>query len=281
MAFLSKELFSSYQFNPPGAQQSSQPTNEEDTVEPFAISMPALLETLQIFGLNDASKPNPWNRDAYSHDAFSAQVLGVIGICRLRYEAPGMPLTIVLEEPGISTTCDLVTYEPSVASEIPFSRTDIAMKIIMGASHLSDAIAEMSSSSPDQLTITATNTSLMLSATGGHGSAIVHFKRDSAPEHSTSHAMSASDGKAPSTAVLESFLVDEEGFNQAYKFSHISTTKKALSSAIKVSIRGDLQGVLSLQFMIENIEGQGVSFVDYRFIPLVREAESELELPYP
>jgi len=43
-----------------------------------------------------------------------------------------------------------------------------------------------------------------------------------------------------------------------------------MSMANKVSIRGDDQGVLSLQFMIE-LEGGGVSFVDFRFVAYVPE----------
>ena len=43
-----------------------------------------------------------------------------------------------------------------------------------------------------------------------------------------------------------------------------------MAIASKVSIRGDEQGVLSLQFMIE-VEGGGVSFVDFRFVPYVPE----------
>lgn len=40
-----------------------------------------------------------------------------------------------------------------------------------------------------------------------------------------------------------------------------------MAMASKVSIRGDVHGVLSLQFMIEQ-EGGGTCFVDFRFISL-------------
>ena len=55
-----------------------------------------------------------------------------------------------------------------------------------------------------------------------------------------------------------------------YKYSLIKNASKAMAIANKVSIRGDEQGVLSLQFMIE-VEGGGVSFVDFRYIPYVPE----------
>lgn len=66
-----------------------------------------------------------------------------------------------------------------------------------------------------------------------------------------------------------------------------------MSVANKVSIRGDQQGVLSLQFMIELDEGQTpagrsigagikgvgpVCFVDFRFVPLLDEEDAELDV---
>lgn len=66
-----------------------------------------------------------------------------------------------------------------------------------------------------------------------------------------------------------------------------------MAVANKVSIRGDRQGVLSLQFMIElddngsknrpsregtSTSGGNVTFVDFRFVPLLDENnEGELE----
>ncbi|KAF2664179.1 Rad1-domain-containing protein [Microthyrium microscopicum] len=273
MAFLGKTLFSSFQFTPPQVQPDTVDTTQESgDVDPFSISLAALLETLQIFGLSELSKPTPWNRDPYNRDAFSAQALGLSGICRLRYDSVGSPLVIILEEAGISTTCKLVTYEPAYDSDIPFARLELGMKIIMQASYLADAITELSTSNPEHLTIRATDTFLILSASGDHGSAVVQFHRDNKAVQEND-ALAAGPNAVPkrNRGILETFQVSGESFSQSYKFSHISNTKKALQSAIKVSIRGDSQGVLSLQFMIENLEGGGVSFVDYRFIPLVRD----------
>lgn len=47
-----------------------------------------------------------------------------------------------------------------------------------------------------------------------------------------------------------------------------------MAIASKVSIRGDEQGVLSLQFLID-VDGGGVSFVDFRFVPLEPEEREE------
>lgn len=53
----------------------------------------------------------------------------------------------------------------------------------------------------------------------------------------------------------------------------VKSAAKAMVAATKVSIRGDDQGVLSLQFMIEveNTNGAGVSFIDFRFVPFLAE----------
>lgn len=47
-----------------------------------------------------------------------------------------------------------------------------------------------------------------------------------------------------------------------------------MSVASKVSVRADSQGVLSLQFMIE-VEVGKLSFVDFRFVPLVEDDGEE------
>ena len=182
---------------------------------------------------------------------FENRVFGMTGICRLSYGAVGDPLSIVLEETGITTTCELVTYEPDFREEIPLQRDALAQKIIMRASWLDDAITELSSTSPTRLTIVASPKApyFTLSASGPLGSATVEFSND--PQ------------------LLETFHVPKRTVN-TYKYSLIKGASRAMAIASKVSIRGDQQGVLSLQFMIEMDRG-GVSFVDFRFVPFVPE----------
>ena len=180
------------------------------------------------------------------------------GICRLSYAATGDPLCIILEETGVTTTCELVTYEPDYLEEIPLQKDAIAQKIIMRASWLYDAITELSSTSPTRLTIFSSPTApyFTLSSAGPLGSATVEFSKD--PQ------------------LLETFQVSTRIIN-TYKYSLIKGASKAMDIATKVSIRTDEQGVLSLQFMIE-VEGGGYSFVDFRFVPfLPEEGEGEVE----
>lgn len=47
-----------------------------------------------------------------------------------------------------------------------------------------------------------------------------------------------------------------------------------MASSSKVSIRGDTQGTLSMQFMIEQ-EGGGPSFIDFRFVSYATDSSDE------
>jgi len=169
----------------------------------------------------------------------------------------GSPLSIILEESGVTTTCNLTTYEPESPEEIPFQRDAMQVKIIMQARWLFDAISELSSTSPTRLDITAYPTApfLSLSAIGHLGSASIEFSKG--------------------RELLETFTVGDK-WTQSYKFEMIKAAADAMRLASKVSVRGDEQGVLSLQFMVE-VEGGGVSFVDFRFVPFLSEEEGEKE----
>ncbi len=263
IVFLDKALFTT--FNCSFAELDSS-EDEPETGTPdlphFSISLAALLETLQIFGAADItttrfSKPD---NDAYGSNirrgrsnAFSNQALGMAGVCRFSYAGIGSPFSIILEESGVTTTCNLNTYEPEGAEEIPFQRDAIQVKIIMQARWLFDAVSELSSTSPSSLDITAHPGApyLSLSAAGPLGSASVEF--------------------AKGRELLETFTVAEK-WTQSYKFEMVKAAAEAMRLASKVSVRGDEQGVLSLQFMVE-VEGGGVSFVDFRFVPFLREED--------
>lgn len=188
-------------------------------------------------------------------NAFNPQSLGIAGVCRLSYPNQGSPFGIILEETGVTTTCSLHTYEPEYTDEIPFARDALRVKIIMQSRWLFDAISELSSLSPTQLEITAYSRApyLSLSASGPLGSASVDF--------------------AKGRDLLETFSVAEK-WGQSYKFEHVRAAGEAMRLASKVSVRGDEQGVLSCQFMIE-VEGGAISFVDFRFVPFLSESDEE------
>ena len=265
--FLDKALFTSYNYNPPPP-----PSSQDDPSDPpaFEVSLDSLLETLTIFSLSDpnASK-RPGDYDAFAAHrlsrhagiyAFSNQALGMSGVCTLTYQGEGSPLSIHMSESGVTTTCDLTTYEAESNEDIPFNRDALALKTIMRSSYLLDAINELSSMNPDNLAITAQPTSrsanLSLSASGALGSANVDFKADTASE-------------AP---ILETFQCSDKT-SARFKFGLIKSAQRAMASATKVSMRLDDEGVLSLQFLVEVEAGaggsDGVAFVDFRVVPLV------------
>jgi cell cycle checkpoint protein len=253
-------LFTAYTYSPPAFNEDE---DEEDAESPpFQISLSSLLETLQIFGINDVK--DRWSNRETGHNGlngltarggpagvFENRILGMNGICRLSYAAVGEPLCIILEETGVTTTCELVTYEPEHWEDIPLQKDAIAQKIIMRASWLDDAINELSSTSPSRLTLVSSPTApyFTLSSSGPLGSATVEFSKD--PQ------------------LLETFQVPRKTVN-TYKYSLIKGASRAMALATKVSIRSDEQGVLSLQFMIE-VDGGGISFVDFRFVPFIPE----------
>ncbi|CAO2657998.1 Nn.00g072580.m01.CDS01 [Neocucurbitaria sp. VM-36] len=310
-AFLDKSLFTTYNFSAPTPHRNSQHSDdsEDDELDPssttptFQISLPALLETLQIFGLTDpnTTKP-PWARDnPYpTSTAFSNNILGMNNLCRISYDSLGAPLSIILTEASIRTQCDLTTYEAEYTDEIPFDRQALAFKTIMRGSWLHDAISELSSTSPEKLTMYAKTVRgkpfFALSSSGTLGSARVEFNNQPQPSAyrtpaSTNLGMGAvaDAGESTPTNLLETFQLSDPDtvLRSTYKFSLIQKAARAMSVATKVSVRVDTQGVLSLQFMVEveggasgvgnNSGGGKVSFVDFRFVPLVEDDDEEGE----
>lgn len=300
-AFLDKSLFTTYTFN--------DHDDESEATSTFQISLPALLETLQIFGLTDpaTSKP-PWARDAPypTSTAFTGNNImgGMNNMCRISYQGPGSPLAVTLTELSVRTQCDLTTYKPEYADEIPFDRDALVLKVIMRGSWLHDAIQELSSTSPEKLTMYAKTVRgepfFALSSSGTLGSARVEFNNQ--PHQPSAYRTPASTNLAASTEapnqqspanLLERFQLSDPDtvFRSSYKFSLVQKAARAMSVATKVSIRADTQGVLSLQFMID-VEGPGAAglgaaggapasgkngFVDFRFVPLVDEDDDEVE----
>ncbi|KAJ5611959.1 Rad1/Rec1/Rad17 [Penicillium herquei] len=330
MAFLDKSLFTSYAFNStPNANQQSEALDNEDSDETkyphFVVSLAALLETLKIFGINDLNEPPRENTSLPetnpASNVFSAPALQMDRSCTLQYASHGAPLSIAIDEAGVKTTCELVTYEPEDdESDIPLQRDAIIMKIIMRSAWLHNAIAELDSSTPTILKLSASakhTPYFALSGAGGpYSESTVEFSVDQGNDatgegqdglSTQRHKVLADDGssRARSTraklapTVTETFLVTPpssmgERIKQSYRFGLIRKAARAMSVANKVSIRGDRQGVLSLQFMVELDEnhnqatgrsvGAGVRaagpvcFVDFRFVPLLDEEVEEAEM---
>ncbi|KAK8187177.1 DNA repair exonuclease rad1 [Phyllosticta capitalensis] len=279
-SFLDKALFTTYHYNSSRGSQTSGDESDHD-VPAFSINLPALLETLQIFGFTEQNTRNPF--PSFSGrgptNAFDNRVLGMTSVCRLSYDSVGSPLKIVLEEAGVTTTCELTTYELDEAEDedIPFARDELAFKIIMRSSFLHDAITELSSTNPEDVALRAKPSApkFSLSASGSLGSTVVDFGRPEDIQASTPR-----DGP-PGLAQQDAALLETSQVAYRvvylYRFALIKAAARAMAAATKVSIRGDNQGVLSLQFMIE-MEGGQVSFVDFRFVPLVQDGDEDEQI---
>ncbi|KAF1914395.1 Rad1/Rec1/Rad17 [Ampelomyces quisqualis] len=299
--FLNRSLFTTYNFHASTPERNEISDSEDDEPDPaigpnFQISLPALLETLQIFGLTDpnTAKP-PWARDnPYpTSTAFSNNVLGMNNLCRISYHNPGAPLSIILTEASIRTTCDLSTYEPDYAEEIPFDRRNVVLKTIMRGSWLHDALIELSSTSPEKLTMYAKTLRgkpfFAISASGTLGSARVEFNNQPTPSTIRNPAptnpsfVTANEPPEQQTNLLETFQLSNptELLRSSYKFTLIQKAARAMSVAKKASIRMDSQGVLSLQFMVEveapatDAPSDKLSFVDFVVVPMIDEEGDE------
>lgn len=257
VAFLDKALFSSYTVNLPPSDNDEEPADLPN----FQIPLTSILEVLQIFGAVDIAtraqkaEQDPYrsNLRNYRPDAFSNQTLGISGTCTLLYAEEGDPFKITIEEGGVKTTASLTTYLPEIPEDIPFDRDHLEFKIIMQSRSLLDCLAEISPTAPTRLTITATRASpfLSLAGVGDLGSSGVDFAR----------------GKE----LLETFSIQDR-WQQSFKFDFIKNSTEAMRIASKVSLRGDEQGVLSLQFMVD-VEAGKRSFLDFRFVPFISHDE--------
>lgn len=128
-----------------------------------------------------------------------------------------------------------------------------------------------------------------LSSSGTLGSARVEFNNEPRPSAfrtpAPTNPTAGDSATDPPTSLLETFLLsdEQETLRYTYKFSLVQKAARAMSVATKVSVRADTQGVLSLQFLVE-VEGAGssasggkISFVEFRFVPLVEDEEDEAE----
>lgn len=286
ITFLDKALFTSYDLH----------TEDEDTNElpPFEVSMPALLETLQIFGLQETNfKSSGGGFSSSATNAFTTPALALAGSCRITYSEEGAPLSITIIEGPVTTTAALNTYALAAAYDddgtIPLDRTSLCLKTIMPSSFLADAIAELSGTNPDVLLLNVsarTAPYLSLEGLGGSfGDAVVEYLSESRSEPGLPR-----NKKQPS--VTETFTVtpapETHGrIKTRYKFDLIKKAGRAMQLASKVSVRQDSQGVLSLQFLVDSIQaGPGIAtqgqqgssnplFIDYRFLPLIDDDDDD------
>ncbi|KAG5517886.1 hypothetical protein PMAC_000341 [Pneumocystis sp. 'macacae'] len=232
-AFLDKSMFSFYRFNP--NQDSMDNNNNPNTAIFFTVSLLAMLECFNIMN-NDLKEKN-----FMLNKKLQQNILRVGSNCHLSYIGDGHPF-----ESGMVTTCELTTFEKENITDIFLQDNLLNQKIIIKSESLYDAIQELEFTSSDLLTIRSSPQYpyLRLSSVGTMGSVIIEYTNEK--------------------DIIETFSCSNVVEN-SYKFSMIRHSMYAMSSAIKVSIRTDKNGVLSMQFMIETGESK-YSFVDFRML---------------
>ncbi|KAL2426604.1 hypothetical protein ABEF95_010561 [Exophiala dermatitidis] len=302
LTFLDKALFSTYTLT----------LDDEHSLPAFSISIVALLETLQIFGIAETnSSRNPYGGFSSSYgNAFTTPALALGGTCRISYQEPGAPLTITIQEGSVTTTCEMNTYEAAHDAYeddggIPLDRTALCLRAIMRSTWLHDALTELSGTNPTALVLNASNRSRPYLALEGEGGPFGDSTVEFMPEAKNDPAPSGTRGqKQP--LVTETFAVmppsgsSNGRLRQRYKFDMVKRAGRAMALASKVSVRQDRQGVLSLQFMIDLGDGANagsgrrdegsaaavaappptpgsVAFVDFRFVPLLGDDDDEEE----
>ncbi|EXJ87433.1 hypothetical protein A1O3_04393 [Capronia epimyces CBS 606.96] len=293
LTFLDKALFSTFNLNLDEDQHS---------LPPFSISIVALLETLQIFGIAETSASrNPYGGFSSSYgNAFTAPALALGGTCRITYQHAGAPLTITIQEGSVTTTCEMNTYDAHDAYEddggIPLDRNALCLKAIMRSTWLHDAITELSGTNPTALMLNASNRSTPYFSLEGEGGPFGDSTVEFMPESKNDPTPSGTRGKKR-PLITETFSVvapsgSHGRIRQRYKFDMLKRAGRAMALATKVSVRQDQQGVLSLQFMIDLGDGANngarrddtdaaaaplspgsVAFVDFRFVPLLGDEE--------
>ena len=287
---MDKSLFSTYTFT------------AEEQLPPFEINLLALLETLQIFGVSEANSSYKNAGGGFSSsytNAFTAPSLALGGTCRITYQEAGAPLSITIQEGAVTTTCEINTYEMRGEQDdegIPLDRNSLCLKIIMRSAWLHDAISELSATNPDVLQINASERAqpyLALEGQGGpFGDAVVDYMPESKGEPNASANRAKRQPLVTETFVIAAPAGSHGRIKQKYKFDLIKKAGRAMALASKVSMRQDQQGVLSLQFLVEvesgatskgddtrngvaRVTNNKVSFVDFRFVPLVGDSSQE------
>lgn len=293
LTFLDKALFSTY---------TLKLDDDHHSLPTFSISIVALLETLQIFGVAETnSSRNPYGGFSSSYGgAFTAPALALGGTCQISYERPGAPLTITIQEGSVRTTCEMNTYEAHDDYDdddggIPLDRNALCLKAIMRSTWLHDAITELSGTNPTVLVLNASSRSapyFSLEGEGGpFGDSTVEFKPDAKNDPTPSGTRGKTQPLVTETFSVAAPTGTHGRTRQRYKFDMVKRAGRAMALASKVSVRQDQQGVLSLQFMIDLGDGANngvrrddaataaaapappspgsVAFVDFRFVPLV------------
>ncbi|PVG02825.1 Rad1-domain-containing protein [Serendipita vermifera] len=273
-AYLATNLFDEWHYEPPKEDQEDEEEAEDANVE-IDINLKILNEALSIYGSTGASYSGKrkWTGREYREDDeedprgpldrwFHSRNKPITTM-RMSYAGVGHPLSLFLAEKGEgpSTVCHITTLLSERRMEIGFNDADKIVKIIMKSVWLRDALSEIDTSCefitiicnpPQKITRTADNPRLgdishsffRIEAKSMRGNVEMDFPND--------------------REVLEVFECGESvKFN--YTFDVMRQIVRALSVSMRVSIRIDGEGVMSLQFLMPSgPSGERTTWMEYR-----------------
>lgn len=282
-AWLEKHVFSAFTYQGSNVPEYSDTRAIHDSLLQeahtlFQLDLQTLLECMNIFG--GANVASSWQRDRreregttfgrdgnWRNEEASHVSSGNVTTCRITYKGSGHPLVLLLEEAGVITSCELTTYEPDPPSRMGFDDDRRVQKIIMKSEWLKDALLDVDSTSTKVSFLTYPPQS---------ASTVPTFRL------CTNSLMGTSEMQFPSDRdVLDTFQCNALKDNVklpnnkpvlqwSYRSNHMLHTVRGLAASIKVSLRIDDQGLMSMQAMIPS-GGDQYSFVEYLIAPLVEE----------
>jgi cell cycle checkpoint protein len=192
----------------------------------FKINLAALIECLNIFGGSGGPE---------CHTAL-----------KMCYAGYGSPLTLLLEESGVLTDCSIQTQDADEILEFDFCSANVVNKVIMSAECLREVFAELDMSSEAlEILLSPSSPYCRLSTSGYAGTTQIDYPKDS--------------------DMMQVFEC-QESLRYKYKLALLKPCQKAVNQSVKISIRMDRRGFLSLQCMIATNDKQ-ICFVEYLCVP--------------
>nr|CAD7462026.1 unnamed protein product [Timema tahoe] len=205
------------------AMDSNEYFVQEDQVI-FKVPLGVLVECLSIFG-------------------------GALTILKMRYQGYGHPLTLLLEEDGVITDCNIRTLEPENPVEFNFNADSDINKVIIKSEPLKEIFNDLDPTSGVlQIILSSDPPHLQFSTEGNAGDTQVNI-----PSHSE---------------IFESFECNIVTSSR-YQFSSVKSSFKSLAISERASIRIDENGLLCFQYMIPT--DAETCFIEYYCMPLAED----------
>lgn len=202
-----------------------------DTVQ-FTVNLPVLLECISIFGEGQFD-----NKQCQFY---------------LSYDGEGSPLSILLEDQGVMTECEIQTIEGVGMSDFNFRSNSIINRAIINSQYLKDALNDLEvrgSGGTLELFMSPNPPFFTLSVSGEAYSSSVALPRDSGKD-------------------VFSVFECTQTRRFRYDFNLFKGCFRALTRAERVSIRMNSVGMIQLQFVIQSIVNPSIqNWINFELCP--------------